>query len=142
MLPILLSREEVRELVEGGELELRRSMPSTSDARRVQLRYGRRGERRWVREGFSSRIDGDRVRLRYPADPPGTEARVIPAKDVAARFRTATYRTWPGRYMPRPAARRFVEVADTRLETGAGGPWAVVRLKLAGDAGQAEGDGK
>jgi len=140
MLPLLLNAEEVRELVGTGGATIRRGMPSGADERRVQLRYGKPGERSWVRERFACRLEADRVRIRYAADGPDGQVREVPADTLARRFRTATYRTWENRYMPRAASRLVVEVEGVEIEGRGVNTVAVVTLRLVGQAGEAEGE--
>lgn len=61
----------------------------------------------WIRESFSTRLDPktDTVRIRYPADPPDAEPRVVPAATMPACFRSKTYVTHKAKHMPRAAAR-------------------------------------
>jgi len=135
MLPLLLSRQEVRELVEAGDVTIRRALPSRDGIERARLRFGREGERLWIREDFASRRDGETIRVRYAVDPRNADARIVPAGDVASRFATSRYRSWPAKFMPRAASRLVVEVTAIQCEAeGEFRPVAIVSLTLTTNA--------
>lgn len=79
--PIILGTETLRAILEGEGIEL------------------------WVRERFSTRLDGDKIKIRYPADGPDGQVQFVPADQVPSKYRTAGYVTRPARHMPRWASR-------------------------------------
>jgi len=110
---------------------IRRELPSRDGIERARLRFGKVGERLWVREDFAARREGEMVRIRYGADRPDAEPRIIPAGDVPSRFATSGYRSWPAKFMPRAASRLLVEVMAVECEgEGEFRPIAIVRLKV------------
>ena len=111
--PILLTRLDVRALLAGSDTEIRRPIRPGPVA--LQTTY-RPGDRLWVREAFSTRRDGDRIKLRYPADGPQGQPQYVRLDEGNRRFGTQGYRTWPAKFMPLWASRLLLQVADARVE--------------------------
>lgn len=125
--PILLSLAEVRELVNRGQVEIRRPVRGGPVALAVAFSVG---QRLWVREGFSARADEGTVRVRFAADRLPVNPTIVAADRVAPRFATKTYRSWQARYMPRALCRFVVEVTASEIESERGQRTAVVQIRL------------
>jgi hypothetical protein len=112
--PILLTGEQVRELLDHGQIELRfrlprpRGIPPHEDTAA--------GDRFWVRESFSAREDGHQLKIRYPADGAGGRPRFLPIDQVPPRYRSRQYFTRPARHCPQWASRSTVEVVAAAVE--------------------------
>ena len=132
--PIILNAGEVRELLDRGEVEVRRSVKPGPVALQHQWNAG---DRFWVREPFAARGDGATVRVRYVGDHGQGDARVILIEQTDRRFATKRYRTWPAKYCPRWASRLVVKLVEVREEAAGDRREAVLRVKVvpAGDHG-------
>ena len=126
--PIILGKQEVRELVDRGEVLLRRRVSSSRYRERRNRRHV--GDVLWVRESFAARLDGDRLKVRYTADGPNGEPRWFAVGAAFPTFRTATYVTHPAEYLPRAMARLVVDVAAVAAETEDRHPVEVLTLRL------------
>ncbi len=111
--PILVTRPEIRALLERGETEIRRRIRPCPVALQ---RTWRVGDTLWGRESISTRLDGQRVKVRYPADGPAGQPRYVPIDVAGKRFATEGYRTWASKHCPRWAARLLLEVVGVRTE--------------------------
>lgn len=58
----------------------------------------------WVREKFSTRADGERIRIRYPAGPEDA-VKVVEREGKSPCYATAKHVSHAGRHMPRWACR-------------------------------------
>lgn len=78
-------------------------------------KYGRIGERLWVRETWEHRSYGaiDDVELRYVADEHTEYRRVA---DIDRKYRTASFNKRVSIFMPRWASRITLEITDVRVE--------------------------
>jgi len=131
MKTVILNRDEVRALLDAGELRIGRMVDGTS-----RKRYGRPGDRLLVREAFSSRRDADRIKIRYLADGREGEPRWFPIdSDTKKRFATQTYRTWPGKHAPRWLCRLVVEVLCVEERLRGARRVVVLSVRLAEDTG-------
>lgn len=125
-LPIILTRSQVLALLVHNELEIRiaarpRGPASLPDCtlEGLERRYPL-GRRLWVREIFSTRRDGDQLKIAYPWSGPGPQSRLFPAGQVEAKYLTDRYVTRPAKYMPRWAARILLEVTAIAPDTHPG----------------------
>ena len=114
--PIMLSRTEVRAIQDSGGVEIHRALPRGERAKSVAARYGRPGDRLWVREDFSTREEGDQLKIRYPADGTHGQPRLLPVGTVESKYRTEGYVTRPAKYMPRWASRLTLEVTESQVK--------------------------
>jgi hypothetical protein len=130
--PIILTRDEVRFLLEWGEVLAWRVVPSKAAGEilveRLGLVHRLVGQRLWAKESFSTRggDDGETVRIRYPADGHAGEARVVPLDVAGSRYASDGYFTHQAKHMPRWASRLIVELVDAQLHAGR----VAIRLKL------------
>ena len=133
--PIILTRHEVRRLLDRGEAELRRPIRSAAIALRVTYHVG---DVLWVRESISTRRgdDGQGVRIRYPADAgQGRDRiRVIPIGEADWKFASEGYRTWPAKYCPRWASRLSVKVLSVRQESGGDRREVMLRVRVVSES--------
>ena len=130
LIPALLSRQEVRTLLDQGEVTIRRPLSRWAGGKSVPARYGRRGDRLWVREAFASREDGDQIKIRYPADGDRGRPRFVPIELAEPKYRTTRYLTRVPKYMPRWASRITLEVVASEIEPVGRGHVVLIRAKL------------
>ena len=130
LIPVLLSRSEVRMLLDQGEVTMRRPLSRWAGGESVPSRYGRPGNQLWAREAFATRQDGDQIKIRYPADGDRGRPRFVPIQQAERKYQTARYVTRPAKYMPRWASRITLEVVASEIERVGRGHVAVVRAKL------------
>jgi len=118
--PIILSPAEIRELVDHGAATLHRR----TGKRRAAWAACQPGDRLWAREKFSSKLHGNVLKLRYPADGKGGEPKLVPLAAVPKKYLTEGYVTRPAHYMPRWACRLFLEVVGVQasVEVSDSGP--------------------
>ena len=131
MKPIILSRDEVRELLAAGELVICRGVRADADQARALARYGGPGDRLWVREAFSTRRDGDTVRVRYPADGGHGEPKVVPIATAGRHYAGERYFTLPAKYMPRWASRLELEILEATVTEQGGRRLLTLRARSA-----------
>jgi hypothetical protein len=113
--PIMLNRVEVRAVREAGDVKIHRVLADDARAGSAAARYGQPGDRLWVREDFSTRQEGDRLKIRYPADGPQSQPRFLPLRAVDSKYRTESYVTRPAKFMPVWASRITLEVTESQL---------------------------
>lgn len=113
--PIMLNRNEVRAVRKEGDVQIRRPLPGVPKGEGATARYARPGDRLWVREDFSTREDGARLKIRYPADGSHGPARFLPLRSVESKYRTEGYVTRPAKYMPYWASRILLEVTESQV---------------------------
>ncbi len=113
--PIMLNRVEVRAVREAGDVQIHRMLAGSAGAASVAAHYGEPGDRLWVREDFSTRQEGDRLKIRYPADGPQSQPRFLPVRTVESKSRTEGYVTRPAKYMPLWASRITLEVTESQV---------------------------
>ena len=81
--------------------------------------YGLPGGTLWVRESMCTRRDGDRVKIRYPADGPNGPVKFLPIDAIPkagrAKYLTKSYVTRPGIYMPKWAWRLWLGIRVIEL---------------------------
>ena len=130
LIPGLLSRQEVRTLLDQGEVTMRRPLSRWAGGESVPSRYGRPGDRLWAREDFATRQDGDQIKIRYPADGNRGRPRFVPIEQAESKYRTSRYLTRQPKHMPQWAYRITLEVVASEIEPVGRGHVVVIRAKL------------
>ena len=129
LIPALVNRSEIRVLLSRGEVTMRRPLARWAGGESVPSRYGRPGDQLWVKEPFATRLDGDQIKIRYPADGDRGRPRFVPIEQAERKYRTPRYVTRPAKYMPRWASRITLEVTRSDIEA-VGRGHVVIRAKL------------
>jgi hypothetical protein len=128
--PIMLNRMEVCAAQDTGGVEIHRPLPGGDMASRAAARYGRPGDRLWVREAFATRQDGQQLKIRYPADGTHGQPRLLPLRTVEPKYRTEGYVTRPAKYMPRWASRLMLEVTESQVRRSGQQQEILVRARV------------
>ena len=129
LIPALLTRQELRTLLDQREVTMRRPLSRWAGGKSAPSRYGRPGDRLWVREAFATRQDGDQIKIRYPADGDRGRPRFVSSELAEPKYRTPRNVTRPAKYMPRWACRITLEVVASEIEP-VGRGHVVIRAKL------------
>jgi hypothetical protein len=126
--PIILTRSEVRELLQHGQAELRRPVRSGTIALQVTWTAG---QRFWVREGFACRREGESIRVRFAVDRGQADERVrkVPIGPGLWRFATTIYRWCEAKYMPREFSRMTLELVAVREEVAGDRRGVLLRVR-------------